>query len=413
MHKQIREKREQRAKIYEQAKALLGKAEIEKRSLMADEQKSYDKMIADMGTLKTDIENLERAEQIESELRSSAGPAAGRPDPDGAGSRAGAPTDPKSEIRAAGFREFLAGGMATLTSEQRALQVSDQSAAGYLVAPEQFQTELIKFLNNAVFVRGMGTVIPVTSAQSLGVASLDADPADPDWTSELGTGGEDSAMKVGKRKFVPHPLAKRIKVSRTLLQLTAGGAETLVRDRLGYKMATTEENAFLNGDGVNKPLGIFVASSDGVPASRDTVNATSSTAPEADALIAAKYALKGGYRGNAIWVLHRDAIGKVAQLKGSDGQYLWRMGMALNEPDRLLNLPIMESEYAPNAFTAGTYYAALYGPKFYWIADAFGMSVQRLDELYAEANQVGFISRSQVDGQPVLAEAFVRVKTKP
>jgi len=41
------------------------------------------------------------------------------------------------------------------------------------------------------------------------------------------------------------------------------------------------------------------------------------------------------------------------------------------------------------------------------------MSVQRLDELYAEANQVGFISRSQVDGQPVLAEAFVRVKTKP
>ena len=409
MHKQIREKREQRAKIYEQAKALLGKAETEKRSLTADEQKYYDKMFADMGTLKTEIENFERAEQIESELRSSAGPAAGRPDPEGARSDA----DPKSEIRAAGFRTFLAGGMAALTPEQRALQVSDQSAAGYLVAPEQFQTELIKFLNNAVFVRGMGTVIPVTSAQSLGVASLDADPADPDWTSELGTGGEDSAMKVGKRKFVPHPLAKRIKVSRTLLQLTAGGAETLVRDRLGYKMATTEENAFLNGDGVNKPLGIFVASSDGVPASRDTVNATSSTAPEADALIAAKYALKGGYRGNAIWVLHRDAIGKVAQLKGSDGQYLWRMGMALNEPDRLLNLPIMESEYAPNAFTAGTYYAALYGPKFYWIADAFGMSVQRLDELYAEANQVGFISRSQVDGQQVLAEAFVRVKTKP
>jgi hypothetical protein len=44
------------------------------------------------------------------------------------------------------------------------------------------------------------------------------------------------------------------------------------------------------------------------------------------------------------------------------------------------------------------------------IADALSMQIQRLNELYAETNQVGFIGRWETDGAPVLEEAFVRVK---
>ena len=38
------------------------------------------------------------------------------------------------------------------------------------------------------------------------------------------------------------------------------------------------------------------------------------------------------------------------------------------------------------------------------------MQIQRLVELYAATNQVGFIGRMELDGMPVLEEAFVRVK---
>jgi hypothetical protein len=38
------------------------------------------------------------------------------------------------------------------------------------------------------------------------------------------------------------------------------------------------------------------------------------------------------------------------------------------------------------------------------------MRIQRLVELYAESNQIGFIGRLETDGMPVLEEAFVRVK---
>ena len=37
------------------------------------------------------------------------------------------------------------------------------------------------------------------------------------------------------------------------------------------------------------------------------------------------------------------------------------------------------------------------------------MQVQRLVELYAATNQVGFIGRLETDGMPVLEEAFSRV----
>jgi Phage capsid family len=67
---------------------------------------------------------------------------------------------------------------------------------------------------------------------------------------------------------------------------------------------------------------------------------------------------------------------------------------------------------APNSSQASTgEYVGLLGDfSHYWIADALSMQIQRLNELYAETNQVGFIGRLETDGAPVLEEAFVRVK---
>jgi hypothetical protein len=38
------------------------------------------------------------------------------------------------------------------------------------------------------------------------------------------------------------------------------------------------------------------------------------------------------------------------------------------------------------------------------------LEIQRLDELYAATNEVGFIGRKYTDGAPVLETAFARVK---
>ena len=129
-----------------------------------------------------------------------------------------------------------------------------------------------------------------------------------------------------------------------------------------------------------------------------------------DGLIGAKCAVKRRDWAKGAWLLQRDGAGQVAKLKESDGQYIWREGVRVGEPDRLLGFPMYLSEYAPNTFTASQYVGILGDFSAYWIADSLGFEVQRLVELYAESNQIGLIARMETDGMPVLAEAFVRVK---
>jgi HK97 family phage major capsid protein len=100
----------------------------------------------------------------------------------------------------------------------------------------------------------------------------------------------------------------------------------------------------------------------------------------------------------------------ISKLKDGEGRYLWQQGLAAGQPDTILNLPVNESEYAPSTFTTGKYVGILGNFQFYWIAELFGMEIQRLNELFAATSQVGFIGRMWADGAPVLEEAFARVK---
>jgi HK97 family phage major capsid protein len=107
---------------------------------------------------------------------------------------------------------------------------------------------------------------------------------------------------------------------------------------------------------------------------------------------------------------HRDWVKRVAKLKDSEGQYLWQAGLQAGQPDRLLGFPVNMTENGPSTFTTGLYTNILGDFSFYWIAEVLAMEIKRLDELYARTGQTGFIVEAQVDGMPVLEEAFVRGK---
>lgn len=461
--RQIENKRAEREKALVDARAVAAKAETEKRATMtADERVMFDKCMElhkkltdEVSELEGDLKRQRQLADLEDRSRESRGRTTNPTEPErrgGGGERGrehaggergtvkrwklksgqvrrmamrGRLATP--EYREA-FRTYLASGRASSrlvehqVPEQRILDqdwgvedgetrdlVADvDTSGGYLVAPMQMQAGLIKFLDDAVFVRQFATVIQVTSAQSLGEASLDADPDDGEWTGEVSTGSTDTAMKFGRRELNPTLLSKCIAVSRKMLRLNPS-IESFVLERLGYKFAITQEKAFLLGDGANKPLGMFVASSAGIPTSRDVV-CGGTTSFTADGLIAMKYALKAGYRSRARWMIHRNGMEQIAKLKDGNGQYLWRQGLTAGEPDVILQLPVAESEYVPNTFTTGQYVAMLADYSFYHIAEAATFSVQRLVETAAKQNKVEMIGRLEADGMPVLAEAFVRGK---
>jgi len=158
-------------------------------------------------------------------------------------------------------------------------------------------------------------------------------------------------------------------------------------------------------------MGVFTAATAGfgISTSRDVATGNAATAFTTDGLMEALYSLKGQYHALATWIFHRDAIKRLRKLKDGEGQYIWNPDMKGGQPDMVLGRPYKMSEYCPNTFTTGKYVGIIGDFKNYWIADALSMRIQRLNELYAATNQVGFIGRLESDGMPTLEEAFSRV----
>jgi HK97 family phage major capsid protein len=406
--KKIIEMRQKRAQLIKDARDILDKAEKENRSLTAEEKQEYDRRFKEINELGDSIETEERQAELERGLTTVSHPAH-RPEP---GSPVQRGTDPReTEEYRTSFNHYLQVGLNFLSAdESRALQVTDKTLGGFVVTPQQFVNDLLKAIDNALVIRQLATVLPLGSAESLGVPTLDSDISDADWTSELATGAEDTAMKFGKRELKPHPLAKRIKVSNKLLAQSAINIDQLVRDRLAYKFGVAMEKAYMTGDGVDKPLGLFVASANGISTGRDVSDGNTTTSIQTDGLISAKYTLKEPYWMNARWLFHRNAMEQIHKLKDTNGQYLIQPNLQNGPADRLLGIPVVNSEYVPNTFTTGQYVGMIGDFSKYWVADSLALSVQRLVELYAETNQIGFIGRLETDAMPVLEEAFIRVK---
>lgn len=317
------------------------------------------------------------------------------------------------EPEAKAFSRALRHGVKALTeSERKALRADEDDAGGFLTAPRQFASGLLKFVDDRVVIRQLATVEQLVQAESLGVLSLDSDLTDWEWTSELGTGSEDSVKPFGGRALTPHPLAKRAKISNTLIRRSTRPVEQLVMQRLGYKLGVTLEKAYMTGDGAQKPLGLFTASAQGLPTSRDITLTVTDDETFANSLIDAKFGLKEAYQNAAStrWLFHRDFLKRVRKLRDGNKQFLWAPGLAGGQPATILDIPYVQSEFAPNTFSSGNYQAVLGDISFYWIVDSLQLQVQTLLELYAETNQRGYIGRYEGDGQPMLAEAFVRLK---
>ncbi len=424
--KKLRELLDKRNRLIAQMRAMMTTAEGESRGLTAEEQTNYDKIFAEADGIRQTIDNEQRLAALEAQGGEGNERREGSGDErqlrevraiDAADHRyrvvAGEIRD-ESDRRALqyratreyndGFRHWIA------TGERRALDGTSGPGGGYTIAPVQFVQDLIKKVDDLVFIRARATVRTVTNAAGLGAVTLENDPADADWVAELATGNEDTAMSFGQRELKPYPSAKLAKVSNKLMRASGISVDGVLLQRLAYKFGITEEKAFLTGSGANQPLGIFTASGDGIDTSRDVATGNTSTSIGFDGLISAKFSLKAPYLTNAIWGFHRDAVAQISKLKDTTNQYLWQPSTQLGQPDRILSLPVFMSEFIPNTFTTGLYVGFIGDISNYWIADALDMQVQRLVELYARTNQTGFIARRETDGQPVLAEAFARVK---
>jgi HK97 family phage major capsid protein len=420
----IKDLQEKRMKCIADARAILDAAEKDNRvgKLNAEEERQWNAHLDEQEELRKHIDREKKLSTVEGELDSidreyergqerKIEKAATKTSEKDSLIRSAIPEMDTPEYRKAFQKYLVTGGTSSLSAEEaRSLSQGSSPEGGFFVPTQEFVNTLIKFVDDAVFMRQKAVKHQLAKAVSLGIPSWDTDPSDADWTTEIGTGSLDSSMRTGKRELSPKPLAKRVKLSLTLLRNSAIPVDTLVLQRLAYKFGVTEEKAFLTGGGATDPLGVLTASNNGISTGRDISTDNTTIAPTFDGLKNAKYFLKAQYWNSAEWMFHRDVVKLLAKIKDGEGRYVWADGVVGTEPGTLMGFPLNVSEYMPNTLTTGKYVGILGDFSFYHIADSLQFGIQRLNELYAETNQVGFIGRLETDGMPVLEEAFVRVK---
>lgn len=302
-----------------------------------------------------------------------------------------------------------------LATELKDLATAPGAAGGYVTSNTQL-TRLIELQADVIAMRRLATVLPPIPGGSAITPSEDTELSDPAWTSEIGTGADDTVFPFGQRMLTPHPLAKRIKISRTLLRAaTLLDVEGFVLNRMARKFNEAEENSYVNGDGNQKPQGLLSAAITAV------IGATSVTLEPND-LINWAYQLPAAYARRAAILCNRSFIRKVRLLRDESGgagtgQYMWQPGLSSGNPPTILDWRYELSDMYPtgltnDVFDANAVVATIGDFSYYWIVDSLNFEVQRLEELYAATNQVGFIGRKETDGMVVNVDAFRNLKIK-
>jgi HK97 family phage major capsid protein len=233
-----------------------------------------------------------------------------------------------------GFARHGAERFAVIAPEEaRTLRVADNTAGGYL-APEQFVAELI---------RDLVEFSPIRQAARVGQASAGSvvlpkrtGRMTAKWVGETETRPA-TEPTYGQLEIPIHEIACYVDVSNRLLEDAAVNLEEELRFDFAEEFGRLEGEAFVNGDGNKKPVGIMAD-----PAVAYTANGHA-TNLGADALISLMYAVPAAYRRNGAWLVNGTTLATVRKLKDGQGNYLWQPSYQAGEPETLLGRPVVEA----------------------------------------------------------------------
>jgi len=309
---------------------------------------------------------------------------------------------PANDMQKKAFGKFLRKGVENLSPDEvKVLTVGDDTQAGYLASPPDFQNRIIEVLTEISPVRSVASVMQ-TSKSSVQIPSMTT-PLAGSWTAEVGSQTEESALRVGMEEIPVHEQTIFKDVSNMLLEDSAFNLESVLAGWYARAFEYMEGTAFIAGNAVGKPEGI-TKNADLVTGA---LHMGSTSAVSADKLWDALLGLKAAYARNARWLMNRTVVSAIRQLKdGTTGVYLWQPSMVAGIPATLCGIPVVDCPDMPNIASASLSIAVGDFNAGYLIVDRVGISVLRDPYTQAAKSTVRILARRRVGGQVVLPEAI-------
>ncbi len=292
-------------------------------------------------------------------------------------------------------------GLRGLVLEGKALNTQVSADGGFLVDPET-SARIRGVLKSTSSLRAIANLVQV-EATSFDVL-VDHTDLGSGWATETASLSETGTPQIDRISIPLHELAAMPKASQRLLDDSAFDVEGWLAERIADKFARAEAQAFVSGDGIDKPKGFLThATVDNilwawgqlgyVPTGADGDFAPTNAS---DSIIDLVYALDAEYRANASFVMNSKTAGAVRKMKDADGRFLWSDGLAAGEPARLMGYPVLIAEDMPDIASGA--YAVAFGDfhNGYTVAERPDMRVLR--DPFSAKPHVLFYASKRVGG---------------
>lgn len=291
------------------------------------------------------------------------------------------------------------------------MEIGDDSQGGYLV-PEQWAEEIYNVALEDAIVRPRATVLKTTS-DSLKVRRLIETSRTSSlfggvtftWLAEAGSkGGIISKPAIGELELTPHKLVGGCFVSNEL-EADYGKFGDFMKQAFGQAIRFIEDDSFINGTGVNQPLGI-INSGFTIAVPRWNANAVG----WGDIIDMSKRLLPDSW-SRAVWLMNPDVLDELLDAPGIVANQVAVLDISQRT---LLGHPIIITEKCYAMGTTGDIILADFGAGHYVIADremeiAASREMDYLQLRLQNYEHVGFVTDEtfwrvvlRVDGQPLM-----------
>ena len=300
----------------------------------------------------------------------------------------------------AAWDAYLRSGAASSLIETKA-GLDSGSGSGGLIAPAETERLVERRLMAASPMREIATVRTVASGVFRKPVSTDG--VEAGWAAETAPRPETEGATLSLLEFPSAELYASPAATQTLLDDAFMSLDEWLAGEIEDAFAAQETEAFVNGDGVNKPKGFLtyptVANDDaewGEIGHVVTGAAGAFGETPVDRLIDLIYAPKAKYRANGRFVMNRRTASAIRKFRDADDNYVWSPATQPGATSSLLGYPVTEIEETPDIGADAM--AVAFGDfrRGYLIVDRAGLSVLR--DPYSAKPYVLFYTTKRVGG---------------
>jgi len=372
---------ERRGAVKRRMAELIGAIKDEKRAFSTEEQAEFEKLESELSSLNATIEAEKRAQ--------AAGLSANDDEDGDNGADDGVETRAAKDI----VSDFIRG------NELRAGEMT-VSGTGNIV-PTEFSQDII---HDTVALSGVLNMVSVVNSKGTykQIVSDSANKISAGWTDEI------AEITASDAKFTTieighHKLTALSKLSIELINQNDFDIASEVMYQTERDFALKAETAVIKGDGSGKPYGLTTGGT--------AFTLASKTAVTADEIVKIYHKLKAAYQQEAVWIMSNDTLCAIRLLTDGSGRYIFHQNENLTSgyAGFILGKPVLISDAMDNIGSETK--PILFGDlgRAYKVNLNPDVSMQVLNEKYADFGMKGILSIMWIDGRPVNSEAYVTV----